>query len=124
MKKKNFLFPTVVTLLGAVALVAGVRTCVFAEEDAVEIWRYEWTAPTTGSPVVKYAVEVSVNGAVTDTIFVVGATTVEIEVKAVTDYTIRVAGIDAANRWGPWSAPSLVDSPDVPDATNTSEANK
>lgn len=68
---------------------------------------YTWTAPTTGSPVDHYIVQHSVDGGawvtvadnVTETTYVLSA-----------DYDhqhqIRVAGVDAQGRQGPFSEPS------------------
>jgi len=74
---------------------------------------YTWTAPTTGTPVDRYVVEHSVNGGqwtqvgtTNDNTFTLTATTGE-------SHQIRVAGVDASNRQGPYSVAS---NPYTPDA--------
>ena len=122
MTKKISTLVTAVALAGALGVVVGVRQCAFAQVAKPGGWTYTWTAPTTGSPVVKYAVEISMNGAVIDTIFRVGATDITIEVIYGSDYSVRVAGIDAAERWGPWSAPSVLETAEEDPPSNTSGA--
>ena len=74
---------------------------------------YTWTAPTTGTPVEFYVVEHSVNGGqwtqidtTTENSYTLTATTGE-------SHQIRVAGIDASDRQGPFSNAS---DPYTPDA--------
>ena len=122
MTKKISTLLTAVALVGTLGVFAGVRHCVFAQVGEAHTWQYEWTAPTTGSPAVKYAVEVSTNGSVTNTITVMDATRVTIEVQYGNDYSVRVAGIDSAERWGPWSAPSVLETFEEDPPTNTSGA--
>jgi len=68
---------------------------------------YTWTAPTTGSAVDHYVLQVSVDGgpftteddAVSGTTYVLTATYEH-------EYTVRVAGVDSQGRQGPYSASS------------------
>ena len=65
-----------------------------------------WTAPTTGSPVATYILQLSVDGGP----FIDYATTTETSVTVTLDnlrtYVARVAAIDSLGRQGPWSAES------------------
>lgn len=78
-----------------------------ATEPAVQ---YTWTAPTTGSPVDHYVVQYTNDG---------GATWIDVGVSVTAEtytflnvfeylvtYQVRVAGVDALGRQGPWSVPS------------------
>lgn len=66
---------------------------------------YTWTAPTTGSPVVRYTVELRTNGAAW--VEVSSATTSPTYTFSTFDYLktyeVRVAGVDALNRKGAYS---------------------
>jgi hypothetical protein len=74
-----------------------------AAVGAQEQVRYEWTAPTTGSAVDHYVVEVY-DGAAW------GGEATTTETSAVVEmengWTVRVAGVDSYGRQGPWSEPS------------------
>jgi hypothetical protein len=122
MTKKFSTLVTAVALAGTLGVFVGVRQCAFAQVAKPDGWTYTWTAPTTGSPVVKYAVEISMNGAVIDTVWAVGTTSIDIDVIYGSDYSVRVAGVDAADRWGPWSAPSVLETVEEDPPTNTSGA--
>jgi hypothetical protein len=74
-----------------------------------------WYAPTTGTPVEHYVVQHSVNegswqtvGTTTDTEFVLELTNGD-------SHRVRVAGVDADGRQGPFSLPSNSYNPEDPD---------
>lgn len=75
--------------------------------QAQEEVTYTWTAPTTGSPVDHYVVQVSVDGGpfVTENDAVSGNTYV-LTAQYEHEYVIRVAGVDGSGRQGPYSASS------------------
>ena len=99
-------------ILFAMFLVGASSTLAQTTESSVT---YQWTAPTTGSEVVEYVVQLEVDGSgwvefdrsatlsytFTDT-FVYGR-----------EYAVRVAGVDAQGRWGPWSISSEPYTPDL-----------
>lgn len=65
---------------------------------------YSWTAPTTGTQVVYYVVEVKVNEEITLQPDLLTGTTFTIsDVKYLQKYQIRVAGVDSDGHMGPFS---------------------
>lgn len=67
-----------------------------------------WEAPTTGSPVVRYALQLSTDG---ESTWTTASSTIEgtshiLDLEFDTTYVARVAGIDAQDRQGPWSETS------------------
>lgn len=74
---------------------------------------YIWTAPTAGSTVVEYVVELNIDVAGWLEVARVPTTTVTFTTfEYLKSYEVRVAGVDAANRQGPFSVSS---DPYVPD---------
>jgi len=68
---------------------------------------YTWTAPTTGSPVDHYVVQHSVDGGAWVTVATdVTGTTYVLSAEYDHQHQIRVAGVDAQGRQGPFSEPS------------------
>ena len=78
---------------------------------------FDWTAPTTGTPVVRYDVEIRIGGPESDQIETRSVTTNEVtfSVDWVTIYEVRVRGVDAQGRVGPWSPWSLAEDRDLDD---------
>lgn len=66
----------------------------------------EWGAPTTGTPVVDYVVQLSADGGTWETIANTPDTIYGVDLETGHSYRVRVAGIDAEGRQGPWSLPS------------------
>lgn len=88
----------------AVLLLALVVPAVAVAQDYVD---WTWTAPTEGAPVVYYVIEVSVNGGA----FAPAGTVAEnawtmMDLVHGNTYIVRVAGVDALDRMGPFSAES------------------
>lgn len=75
--------------------------------QAQESVSYTWTAPTTGSAVDHYVVQHSTDGGAWVTVDD-AVTTLSYTLSAAYDveHRIRVAGVDALDRQGPWSAAS------------------
>jgi len=71
-----------------------------------------WTAPTEGSPVDHYVVELSVDGGEYINAGMTPTTSITLNLDVLQEYVVRVAGVDALDRQGPWSLPS---EPYVPD---------
>ena len=83
-----------------------------ANPDATINARCSWDAPTYGTPVVKYIVQHSIDGgawydyALTD-----GSTTLNMTINFWVRHRVRVAGIDANDRQGPYSDSSEIYAP-------------
>ena len=74
---------------------------------AQESVTYTWTAPTTGSAVHHYVVQHASNGGTWTTVSDnLQATTYILAAAYDVEHAIRVAGVDAIGRQGPWSLPS------------------
>jgi hypothetical protein len=84
---------------------------VFAQGSTDVTWT--WTAPTEGSPVVHYVVAVSINGGPFVNTATVSTNIYTLNVEYGNIVSIRVAGVDALDRQGPWSAESDPYGPDA-----------
>jgi hypothetical protein len=73
---------------------------------------YSWSAPTTGSPVDHYVVEHSVDGGSWNEVATVSSNSYTLSATIGDSHRIRVAGVDASNRQGPFSVASDPYSPD------------
>ncbi len=106
-------------LIFAVAVLAG-GALVYGEEilekllDSPDDMVFEWTAPTTGSAVDKYEVEIRTGGVNSTDVETRMVTTKQVTfaVDWLTLYEVRVRGIDSAGRVGPWSIWSLAEDRD------------
>ena len=97
----------------ALAILATVLTpSLAAAQTSVEV-QYVWTAPTTGSPVDYYVVQHSADGGTWVTLGNAPELTYTLDAEYGVSHQIRVAGVDAEGRQGPYSAPS---DPYTPDA--------
>ncbi len=67
---------------------------------------YQWTAPTTGAPVVHYEVEQSINGGAWVSIGTSATNTFTLTASVGDSHRIRVAGVDADSRQGVFSVAS------------------
>ena len=74
---------------------------------------YGWDAPTTGTAVVHYVVQHSVNGGTWTQIATSSTNSYTLTATTGDSHQIRVAGVDAEDRMGPFSEPS---DPFAPDA--------
>lgn len=74
---------------------------------------YSWTAPTTGSTAVRYVVEHSVNNGPFVAIGTATSTSYTLQAAYGSSHRIRVAGVDAQNRQGPFSTASEPYTPDL-----------
>lgn len=92
----------VLTLLGALPAAA----------QTVEVTA-SWTAPTEGSPVDHYVLQLSVDGGPFSTVASVAGTSHALQLDVDSTYVARVAGVDAQDRQGPWSESSDPYSPDL-----------
>ncbi len=75
---------------------------------------FEWTAPTDGTAVVKYEVQIRTGGESSTDVTTVEVTTnqVTFPVEWLTIYEVRVRGIDATDQAGAWSIWSLAEDED------------
>ncbi len=118
-KKVGFLTAAVVS----VALVGVVLTQVVRNDKSQltdpEDLIFTWDAPTVGTPVVFYEVEIRKHGAESDEI-TQATTETNRYVVAVSEWLVkhevRVRGVDAEGRRGPWSDWSLEYDRGLPDA--------
>lgn len=95
--KKNLI--AVALLLVLFSLPAGAQTSTSVT--------YTWTAPTTGSPCVSYEVERTIDAGTTWVAYTTTTSTTAIVVApANVAIQIRVRGVDALGRKGPWSQPA------------------
>jgi hypothetical protein len=74
---------------------------------------YTWTPPTTGSPVEYYVVQHSVNGGPYAQIATVTTNQYTLMATYGDSHVIRVAGVDAEARQGPYSVPSEAYTPSL-----------
>ncbi len=73
---------------------------------------YSWTAPTTGSTVDHYVVELSVAGGAWGQIATVSTNSYTLTAAVGISHQIRVAGVDVDSRQGPFSVASDAYTPD------------
>jgi len=74
---------------------------------------YQWSAPTSGSPVDHYVVQQSVNGGSWSQIATSSSTTYTLSASVGDAHSIRVAGVDADGRQGEFSVASDPYTPDL-----------
>lgn len=74
---------------------------------------YTWTAPTSGSPVHHYVVQHSVNGGSWTQIDTASSNSYTLSARMGESHRIRVAGVDAQDRQGPYSQASDAYTPDA-----------
>ncbi|MFH1844650.1 MAG: hypothetical protein ABIF77_15725 [bacterium] len=81
-------------------------------QTAVDV-TYTWTPPNSGSPVDHYVVEVSIDGSAFYQVDTVTSNTYTFTAPVDQAHQIRVAGVDAEDRQGPYSDPSDTYTPSV-----------
>ncbi|MBE0565085.1 MAG: fibronectin type III domain-containing protein [Krumholzibacteria bacterium] len=97
-----------------VALFAVLAAAPAAAQTGTMDVAYQWTAPTTGSVVQHYVVEHSVDGgAWTQVAASVTGNSYTLAAVTGVSHRIRVAGVDAQGRQGPFSLPSDAYTPDA-----------
>ena len=102
---------TTVTIFACVvALLLGAASAQ-AQTETMDV-SYQWTAPNGGSPVAFYVVEHSVDGGPWTQVATVTSNTYTLTAAVGSSHQIRVAGVDASNRQGPFSNASDPYSPD------------
>jgi len=107
-KNKIRLLGVLVVVLAGVALVLG---GLGPQPDNL---MFSWSDPTSGTEVVKYEVQIRVGGSASHEYRneVVTTNSVTFDVEWLTPYEVRVRGVDANNRIGPWSDWSLAEDRD------------
>lgn len=108
MNSKHLVLPCLLCLIGFSMAAASAQA-----QTEVPV-AYTWTAPTTGTAVDHYVVEHSTDGGSSWT--QVGTTSANSYTLTATigdSHQIRVAGVDASSRQGPFSLPSDPYSPDL-----------
>ena len=109
MKRTPILKITLVLAILTAALLAAPAS---AQTTTVNV-AYTWTAPTTGSAVVQYVIEHSVDGGAWTQIATSSTTSYTLAATIGHSHRIRVAGDDAQNRQGAFSAASDAYTPDA-----------
>jgi len=113
--KRSILMPCIMCMM-AFALTAG-----SAEAQTEMQVSYTWTAPTSGSVVDHYVVEQSIDGGTWTQIATVSTTSYTLTATVGNSHQIRVAGVDADSRQGPFSVAS---DPYAPDPGSPSQPGK
>jgi hypothetical protein len=106
---KRFSRTLLITTLGLTILVLGQGAALAQTTMDVD---YSWTAPTSGSPVDHYIVEHSVDGGVWTQIASASSNSYTLVATVGVSHRIRVAGVDAEGRQGPYSVSSDPYTPD------------
>ena len=109
MKRTSILNTTLVLAILTAALLAAPAS---AQTTTVNV-AYSWTAPTTGSAVVQYVVEQSIDGGAWTQIATSSTTSYTLAASIGHAHRIRVAGVDAQSRQGVFSASSDSYTPDA-----------
>ncbi len=99
------------TIFGVI-LALGLLGALPAAAQTVEVTA-SWTPPTEGSPVDHYVLQLSTNGGPFTTVGSVTGTSYSLDLTVGNTYIARVAGVDAQDRQGTWSASSDPYSPDL-----------
>ncbi len=94
------------------ALLLGLLPVAPSAQVSAEI-QYTWSAPTTGSPAVRYVVQHSVNGGPFVTVGEAQSTSYTLSATFGDSHRIRVAGVDGQDRQGPFSTASEPYTPDL-----------
>ena len=107
MKKPSI---TKVVLIGIISLMilSGSQAMAQTQMEA----RYTWTVPQGGSTVVQYVVQHRVDGGDWTQVGTFDTNTFTMNLLVGHSHEIRVAGVDAEDRQGPFSVPSDAYSPD------------
>ncbi len=103
---RTILGKTILLLILLVATIGATET--LAQTQPVN---YQWTAPTTGAPVVHYVVEQSINGGNWGSVGTSNTNSFTLTATVGDSHRIRVAGVDADSRQGVYS---LASDPFVP----------
>lgn len=85
-------------LLLALGMVFALSSVAMAQTGQVT-----WTAPTEGSAVVSYVMEIEIDGVSSPPVEGIIGTSYTIDLSFGSAYRVRVAGVDANNRQGVWS---------------------
>ncbi len=101
-----------------IAIIAGLALAVLvggtlpAQAQTVQVTA-SWNAPSTGSPVHHYVVQLSTNGGAYQPSGTSTTTSINLTLTVGSTYTVRVAGVDAQDRQGAYSLPSDPYTPDL-----------
>ena len=97
-----------VTVLAFLVAALGAAPAVAQTMDVA----YQWNAPTTGSAVVNYIVQQSIDGGAWTQVGTAPSTNYTLAATIGVSHRVRVAGVDAQSRQGPFSLPSDPYTPD------------
>jgi hypothetical protein len=104
--------PRIAIVAGLALAVLAVGTLPAQAQTTVQV-SASWTAPSTGSPVHHYVVQLSTNGGAYQPAGTTTTTSISLTLAVGSTYTVRVAGVDAQDRQGAYSLPSEPYTPDV-----------
>jgi hypothetical protein len=100
------------TILAVLALLGTLGAMPAAAQTSVQVTA-SWTAPTEGSPVDHYILQISTDGGPFVTVGSVTGTEYVLDLDVGSTYVARVAGVDAQSRQGAWSESSDPYTPDI-----------
>jgi hypothetical protein len=112
---------SIIKSTAALAILVAVLVPTQAPAQTTVDVQYGWTAPTTGSPVDYYVVQHSIDGGNWVNVGNVSQLTYTLTAEYGVSHQIRVAGVDAEGRQGPFSQPS---DPYTPDAGSPGQPGK
>ena len=101
-----------IAIAAGLALAVLVAGALPAQAQTVQVTA-SWTAPSTGSPVHHYVVQLSTNGGAYQPAGTSTTTSISLTLAVGSTYTVRVAGVDAQDRQGAYSLPSDPYTPDL-----------
>jgi hypothetical protein len=101
-----------IAIAGLVLAVLVVGTLPAQAQTTVQVTA-SWTAPSTGSPVHHYVVQLSTNGGAYQPAGTTTTLSMTLTLTVGSTYTVRVAGVDAQSRQGVYSSPSDPYTPDL-----------
>jgi len=104
--KRSIIIPCIMCMM------ALTLTAASAEAQTEMPVTYSWTAPTAGTAVDHYVVEQSIDGGTWTQISTVSTNSYTLSATVDHSHQIRVAGVDASSRQGPFSAASDAYTPD------------
>ncbi len=102
-----------ITIAAGLALAVLVLGTLPAQAQTTVQVTASWTAPSTGSPVHHYVVQLSTNGGAYQAAGTSTTTSINLTLTVGSTYTVRVAGVDAQDRQGAYSVASDPYTPDL-----------
>ena len=109
-RTRIFCLAAAATLAAVLGVVSAGRNVALGQSNVAHTWTYSWNAPTVRPDLVNwYYVEYVVNNRDTLLIDRIAETRVVIPVELGKDYKVRVRAHETADRFGPWSDWSVME---------------